>query len=113
MDMKPTITQNWLYAALVGVIAALAVVGRAALFWDLVFGIWSVRQELTDPFVGPAILREAGQRYVTHFYLSALLALALQRAALYGRWSLTNSMCVLRATLFRPSSLLGPSGPRA
>ena len=95
MDKEPTITQNWIYAALGGLIAVAAWRWRwwiglpysVVWFW----GIWTLRQELTDPSVGPAILREAGQQYFTHFYLSTMLALVLQCAAIYVRWRASTS----------------------
>jgi hypothetical protein len=49
-----------------------------ALVWLL-----GVHLELQDPFVGPAIRREAGERYVTHFYLAVAVAVVLNATGVY------------------------------
>jgi hypothetical protein len=90
MDKEPTIAQNWAYAVGAGLLClamgrwrwwAGIAVSALWLAW-----IWGVRQELANVSVGPAILAEGGQRYVTQFYLSAVLGLALRGGAIYVNW---------------------------
>ena len=63
MDKEPTITQIWIYAGVGGLVAIAAWRWRwwiglpYSVIW--LWGIWAFRQEVGDPFVGPAILREA------------------------------------------------------
>ena len=42
--------------------------------------------ELRDPFVGPAIRDEAGERYVWHFYASVAVGTALHLMAVAGAY---------------------------
>jgi len=82
MDKEPTVTGNWLWALVGGGLAIIAWRWRlwlGAILSALVLsGIYVVHLEITDPFVGPAIQKEAGQRYVTQFYWSALVGCTLQ-----------------------------------
>ena len=90
MDKEPTITINWLYAVIGGGIALVA--WRWRWWLGLAFsvlwlpGLWVMHQEIADASVGRDIRLEAGQRYVTHFYLSAAVAIALQAGAFYMAW---------------------------
>jgi len=81
MDKEPSLLQVWLLFFSVGVGGfllcrfrgwLLAVVLPVALFLA-----WAHLSELHDPFVGPAIAREAGRDYFTQSYIAMALALAL------------------------------------
>ena len=58
------------------IVPALLVVAVAA---------WGLIGELTDPFVGPAIVQEAGRGYVIQSYLAIVIATALTIAGLRAR----------------------------
>jgi len=87
MDKESSVREIWSSVLLVGLVAVLAYkylplsaagfVGLACrtLSAVLLFGVY---QELADPHVGPAILREAGPGYVTQFHFAAITAGALQ-----------------------------------
>ena len=73
MDKEPTIEGLWARALACGVIGLLAWRrgprwGMGALLLSFLF-VWGFYSELTDPFVGPDILREAGPGYVSGVYL--------------------------------------------
>jgi hypothetical protein len=81
MDKEPSLPQVWFLFLLVGVggfllcryrIRLLALVLPITLFLA-----WGHLSELHDPFVGPAIAREAGHHYFTQSYIAMVLALAL------------------------------------
>ena len=74
MDKEPTIESLWARALVFGVVGLLAWRrsprwGLGALLLSLLF-VWGFYFELTDPFVGPDILHEAGNGYVSGAYLS-------------------------------------------
>lgn len=88
MDKEPTVAANWLWAVVGGGLAILAwrwrwwvgvIVSTLALVHPYVMYL-----EVNDPSVGPAIRREAGQGYVTQYYWSAAVAVALHMVAAYG-----------------------------
>ncbi len=81
MDKEPLLLQVWVLFLLVGVGGLLlcryrswllAVVLPVALFLA-----WGHLSELHDPFVGPAIAREAGRDYFIQSYLAMALGVAL------------------------------------
>lgn len=81
MDKDPTLLNVWLLFLLLGVAGFL--LGRyrpwlmlITLSLTLLF-TWVHLGELHDPFVGPAILREAGKTYFTQSYVAMALGLAL------------------------------------
>jgi hypothetical protein len=99
MDKEPSIADNWFATGICSFAAILAWRFRwwaggavAALFLITRLSVWS---ELHDPFVGPAIIQEAGSEYVWQFYLSAGVGLAVQvTAAAFGlrRWWRSRSL---------------------
>jgi hypothetical protein len=86
MDKEPTLRQLWVSGILFGVVGFLAwrrhvvagvvAMGAAALF------VWGFHFELTDPYVGSAIVREAGQGYVVQAYGSMLFCAVLHLAGI-------------------------------
>jgi hypothetical protein len=80
MDKEPTLLDVWLLFLILGVGGFLMSRYR---YWLLfvalpisLFFAWVHLGELHDPFVGPHIVREAGQSYVTQSYIAMTLALA-------------------------------------
>jgi hypothetical protein len=89
MDKEPSIRSMWISALVLGggglllcrrwpwlVLLILPVVA---------LGTWALSAEIADPFVGPAILREAGTNYPTHAYASGALSAILPLMG-YVRW---------------------------
>ena len=86
MDKEPSIIGFWVGALVLGGVGfflarrrrgwALPIFALLAVFFA---GTW---MEWRDPFVGPAIAREAGPRYPYHLIASTLLAAALTLAGL-------------------------------
>src|SRR5262245_55624356 len=80
MDKEPTLAWVWTTFAILGLLGTgLALVNRWLVL--LVFPVtflfaWILLDELHDPFVGPAIVSEAGRWYVIQCYLAILLGLA-------------------------------------
>ena len=76
-DKEPTITAVWIIAAVICFIGFLICrCHRVAGFLAVTFATlwaWAIFSELHDPYVGPAIVRELGQGYVTQAYLAALI----------------------------------------
>jgi hypothetical protein len=80
MDKEPTIRDMWESAILLGL------AGAAAWLWNkwagmivflfAVFFAWGRYLELSDPFVGPEIVREAGPTYVRHAYAAMAVTIA-------------------------------------
>jgi hypothetical protein len=96
MDKEPTLATLW---ATAGVIA-LAGVAAARLRWwlaalpTLVGAVFAqgVLVELYDPYVGPAILREAGRSYVLGGHAASVVALIVPIGAAYvGRRKLASA----------------------
>jgi hypothetical protein len=87
MDKEPTVTANWMWAVVSGALAILVWRWRwwlgAVLSFVALAGIYFMHQEINDPSVGPAIRVEAGQGYVTQFYLSAAVGCLLHATAAY------------------------------
>jgi hypothetical protein len=86
MDKEPTVPQLWASGALFGMVGLLAwrrhvVAGVLATAAAAIF-VWGFHFELTDPYVGPSIVREAGGGYVTQAYGSMLLCAALHAAGI-------------------------------
>jgi hypothetical protein len=84
----------------IGEIWSLAIVGAPLALWSwrlhwlsglFVLGLWtlpaiSVFTELTDPYVGPAILREAGAGYPVHCCAAGLLVCVGHVGGMLWRW---------------------------
>jgi len=86
MDKEPTLRQLWATGALFGIAGLLAwrrhvVAGTLATVAAAIF-VWGFHLELTDPWVGPNIVREAGHGYVTQAYGSMLLCAVLHLAGI-------------------------------
>jgi hypothetical protein len=86
MDKEPSLPGIWIGAAVfggVGFWSARRWVWPGLLFlaWE-VLGLWGTHAELTDRFVGPAILQEAGRGYVMQSYVAAGLSIAATAAGL-------------------------------
>lgn len=87
MDKEPSQAQNWLWSVAGGLVAMAAWRWR---WWSgltvssiVLTGLLAVHSELQDPFVGPAIRSEAGEGYVTQFYLAAVVAVVLNGSGVY------------------------------
>lgn len=87
MDKEPSAVSNWAWAVLGGTVAVAAWRWRwwaglmVALF--VLLRLYAVHLEIQDPFVGPAIRREAGQGYVTQFYSVVAVWLFLNGIGVY------------------------------
>jgi hypothetical protein len=72
MDKEPTLSSIWGWALVLGVMGFFAWRRHFALgaFITLLAAVqvWSFHLELADPYVGPAILHEAGRSYVVQAY---------------------------------------------
>ena len=84
MDKEPTLGRLWGVGLLIGLLGFFAwrrhvVLGALATLVAAIF-VWSFHWELTDPYVGPAILEEAGQGYVLQAYGAMLVCAALHLA---------------------------------
>ena len=89
MDKEPTLARVWVVGS------AAAVLGFFGWRRHPTFGVaasvlaaipaWALHQELADPHVGPAILREAGLSYVIQAYGVMLLCVALHVAGAVAR----------------------------
>jgi hypothetical protein len=86
MDKEPTILGLWLGGVTLGFLAFLAARWRrwAALPFLAIalLSAAAVWMELRDPFVGPAILREAGRSYPWHLAISTGIAAVLALAGM-------------------------------
>jgi len=87
MDKEPTLVATWAWALVGGALSfvgwrwrwwagAVLVLLPAAYFTGLHF-------ELTDPYVGPDIVREAGRGYVLWSYSAAAVFIVLQVAGVW------------------------------
>ena len=81
MDKEPTLLTVWLLFLSLGVGGFLLTRYRYRLLLVALpvslFFAWGHLGELRDPFIGPAIVREAGQSYVAQSYIAMALALVL------------------------------------
>ena len=88
MDKEPTVAEMWLWAIGSGALAFLVWRWRwwlgAVFSFVAVSAMFSQYQEINDPFVGPAIIAEAGTGYVTQFYLSTAIGCLLHATAAYN-----------------------------
>jgi hypothetical protein len=81
MDKEWTVPQMWASFLFLGLAAAL--LARWSVIASLCVGVLIVliamgqHAELTDPYVGPAIRREAGDAYFVHSYVAMAVALAM------------------------------------
>ncbi len=102
MDKEPSLTQNIVWG--LGSSALCLLTARfkpwlllvvaplpAAYFWDLI-------GEIRDPFVGPAILNEAGNLYIFSGYGLGILVLASMFGGLWWRAVRTQHNKALEAT---------------
>jgi hypothetical protein len=81
MDKEPSLLDVWVLFLSLGVGGFLLSRFRywllfVALPFLLLFA-WLHLGELNDPFVGPSIVREAGQSYITQSYIAMSLAVVL------------------------------------
>jgi len=82
MDKEPTIRAVWSTALLLGAAGLLTwsrrhpILGTIAGIFAGLF-VWGRHAELTDPFVGPDIVREAGKAYVTQTQSAIILCTLL------------------------------------
>jgi hypothetical protein len=91
MDKEPTVLGMWCGAVLWG---GLGFVLSKRWWWAAVpflafaaLGTAAVVSEIHDPFVGPAILQEAGPNYPVHAYVTAAINIALPLVgAAVGLW---------------------------
>jgi len=88
MDKEPTVAANWMTALAGGGAAVIAWrwrwwLGAAVSAFALAL-VYTMYLEITDPSVGPAIRQEAGQSYITQYYWSAAVAVALHMIAAYS-----------------------------
>jgi hypothetical protein len=60
-------------------VAGAVAIAAAAIF------VWGFHWELTDPYVGPDIVREAGRGYVMQAYGSMLVCMVLHLAGIAAR----------------------------
>lgn len=78
MDKEPGILGFWLGALVLGSVGFM--LARRRWWWAvpvvvlIVIGFLGTWAEWTDPFVGPAIAKEAGTSYPTHLIASTVLA---------------------------------------
>jgi hypothetical protein len=81
MDKEPSLLQVWFLFLLVGIGGFLLCRYRtwllAVVLPIVLFLAWGHLSELRDPFVGPAIAREAGRDYFTQSYIAMALSMAL------------------------------------
>lgn len=81
VDKEPSVIAIWIRAIVLGLVGCLA--GRwrrwAALPFMVWLGLslWAGMGEVHDPFVGPAIFREAGRAYPWHLFASSMLGFVL------------------------------------
>jgi hypothetical protein len=95
MDKEPSLALIWVWGS-TG--AALSFIAARFKPWLLLFVIppqlffffGFLYQEVRDPFVGPAILREAGPFYVVSAYGLALAAIVFALAGLWLHWRSRN-----------------------
>jgi hypothetical protein len=89
MDKEPSIAALWVSAIVLGVAGLILARWRrlAGLAVALVLGLAFAGTflDLRDPFVGPAMLREAGRLYPLHLYASTALGIALIMAGMWHR----------------------------
>lgn len=93
MDKEPSLRTLWTNALLIGVAGAVAWAWRtwSGVIMSLV-ALWfalSVVTRFTDPWVGPAILAEAGRGYLVQSYAAVLACVALH--TLGASWRLRRS----------------------
>jgi hypothetical protein len=86
MDKEMSVPQMWIGYLLFGAMALYLAPRSVAwplgiALWLAVVG-WGQALELNDPWVGPAIRREAGEAYVTHSYASLFAGLLLCAAGI-------------------------------
>jgi hypothetical protein len=102
MDKEPSLVEVWGFFLSVGLVGFLLCLWRS---WMLLLvlpvvllfaaAVWF---ELNDKFVGPAILAEAGQSYVTQCYIAMIIALVLPSIGAARVW-LRDAVRLLRRKL--------------
>jgi hypothetical protein len=89
MDKEPTLARIWGVGLLAGAVGLFAwrrhvVLGAVASVIAAAVA-WALHAELADPYVGPAILAEAGRSYVVQAYGVMFLCAALHVAGALAR----------------------------
>ena len=78
-DKEPSVGGMWAWALTVNVVALLLEMLRPRLGLIVVpfaaLSAWTTHMELSDPYVGPAILRELGPSYIKMSYMSIAVEL--------------------------------------
>ena len=86
MDKEPSLPGLWGWALVLGVMGFFAWRRHLALGAFITFlaavPVWAFHFELSDPYVGPAILQEAGRGYVIQAYTAMAVCAALHLAGL-------------------------------
>jgi hypothetical protein len=89
MDKELTIPQMWAIGAVGGVVGYLAgrwrVWAAIPVVLVLAFLPWAAATELSDPYVGPAIIREAGRSYPVQLAASFGIGILLTAAGAWRR----------------------------
>jgi hypothetical protein len=100
MDKEPAVADLWVSAVAFGAAGAAAWVWKPWLGFVtslvMLFFAWGIYGELTDPFVGKDILREAGPTYSHHVYASIAVSIVPHVAAVAFRLSRRNSGAPIR-----------------
>ena len=90
MDKEPTLVAIWISSIVLGIgglilckykwwMATIVIAIAVVLALDLLL-------ELHDPFVGPAIIREAGSTYVLQSYIASTISIFLPLLGLILKW---------------------------
>ena len=80
MDKEPTSVELWSLSATVATILFVLSLTTRSVAWVMIaLGLWLAWEwtgEVRDPYVGPAILQEAGWTYVAHAYVTGAVMVA-------------------------------------
>jgi hypothetical protein len=90
MDKEPSLVQIWVVSLVLGVGGFFLAKYR---YWLLAVVLaiasllaWSQLSELSDPLVGPVIIREAGYSYVVQSYVAIAIAFMLPIIGAVVKW---------------------------
>jgi hypothetical protein len=90
MDKEPSLVAIWIISLLLGIGGLLLSrykwwMATTVIAIALVFALAQIL-ELRDPFVGPAIVREAGYSYIVQSYLAVAISIVLPSLGLIMKW---------------------------